>query len=335
MRKRLSFLASMAAVAASLAFTPPALAENLRVAQQFGITYLQLNVIKHLNLFEKHAAELGVPDLTVDWATFNGVAQMNDALISNSLDVAVAGAPGLITAWSRTAGTPQEIRGICAFAQAPLLMNTNDPALKSIRDLRDTDKIALASVKISIQAIVVSMAAAKEFGIEHYDKLDPLTMSLGPADQTTGLLSGSGGFNVSLSTPPYQNIQLKDPKIRTILDSTDVLGQASVTMLTTTKRFHDEQPVLYKAVLAAMDEATDFISKNRRQAIQFYLDDSKDKISVDDLDQILSDPRYRFDSVPAGTMKFADFMQKTGMIKTAPAAWSDLFFPEIADRKGS
>jgi NitT/TauT family transport system substrate-binding protein len=34
-------------------------------------------------------------------------------------------------------------------------------------------------------------------------------------------------------------------------------------------------------------------------------------------------------------MKYADFMFEVGSIKTKPASWKDMFFPEIADLKGS
>jgi hypothetical protein len=34
-------------------------------------------------------------------------------------------------------------------------------------------------------------------------------------------------------------------------------------------------------------------------------------------------------------MKFARFMQSTGMIKTAPSSWQDYFFPEVHSLSGS
>lgn len=43
--------------------------------------YLQFNVIEDWKLIEKHAATLGVRDVKVSWARFNGPNAMNDALI--------------------------------------------------------------------------------------------------------------------------------------------------------------------------------------------------------------------------------------------------------------
>ena len=71
----------------------PARAETneVRIAQQTSIAFLQFNVMKHQGLIEKHAAALGVPGVKVTFATFNGPDAMNDALRSISSPV---GRPG-------------------------------------------------------------------------------------------------------------------------------------------------------------------------------------------------------------------------------------------------
>jgi len=38
---------------------------------------------------------------------------------------------------------------------------------------------------------------------------------------------------------------------------------------------------------------------------------------------------------PQGFMKFAEFMVKTGALKTKPASWKDVFFPEVHGENGS
>jgi NitT/TauT family transport system substrate-binding protein len=51
-----------------------------RLAKQFSMGYLQLNVMDHQKLIEKHAKLLGIPEVKVTWQVFNGPAAMNDAL---------------------------------------------------------------------------------------------------------------------------------------------------------------------------------------------------------------------------------------------------------------
>lgn len=55
---------------------------------------------------------------------------------------------------------------------------SNNPNVKSLKDLTEKDKIAVPSVKVSVQSLLLQIAAAKEFGIKSYDKFDNLTVSL-------------------------------------------------------------------------------------------------------------------------------------------------------------
>ncbi len=326
----------MGAALAAVMFAAPAKAEvsEIRFAQQFSMGYLQFNVMSHQKLLEKHAAALGVPDLKVSWRVFNGPDNMNDALLSKAVDVVSGGVPGLVTLWAKTAGTAQEVRGISAMGSSPILLNTRDPKVKSIKDLGPGNKIAMPAVKVAIQAIVLEMAAAQEWGDKNYDKLDELTMSLSPPDTTAGLLSGGSSFDSGFTIPPYQNQQLKNPAVHTILDSHDLLGDATTTVCWTSKAFHDENPKLYQALIAALKEASDIVMKDPRLAVTYYLEDVKSKMTVDEVVEIISDPRFKYEVTPRKTKFYADFMYRVGKTKRTPATWKDLYFPEIHDLNG-
>src|SRR6185436_14042107 len=93
----------LALAAALLAAAPlSASAQEIRIARQFSMGYLQFNVMEHERLLEKHAAALGLKDVKIVWATFNGPDAMNNALISDSIDIVAGGVPGLLTLWNRT-----------------------------------------------------------------------------------------------------------------------------------------------------------------------------------------------------------------------------------------
>ena len=109
---------------------------EIRLAQQFSIGYLQLNVMEHQKLIEKHAKLLGIPEVKVSWLKFNGPAAVNDALLSGTLDIASGGVPGLLVLWAKTKGTPQEVRGISALSSQPFLLNSRDPDVKTIKDFK-------------------------------------------------------------------------------------------------------------------------------------------------------------------------------------------------------
>ncbi|HXZ46526.1 MAG TPA: ABC transporter substrate-binding protein [Pseudolabrys sp.] len=320
----------------ALLMVPHADAAEIRLARQFSMGYLQLNVMEHQQLIEKHAKALGLNDVKVSWSTFNGPAAINDALISGNIDIATGGVPGLLVLWARTKGTPQEVRGISALSSQPFLLNTRDPAIKSIKDFKDTDRIAVPAIKVSVQAITLQMAAAKAYGVKSFEKLDPLTVSMTPPDATIALLGGKSEVTSAFSVPPFQYQQLENPAVHTVLNSFDVMGGShTFTVAWTTAKFRDGNPVLYKALIAALKEATDIVNKDKRAAAALWIEDSKSKLPLDMVGKIVGGPLVRWTMTPENTMKYADFMAEVGTLKTKAASWKDYFFPEIYDQKGS
>jgi NitT/TauT family transport system substrate-binding protein len=51
--------------------------------------------------------------------------------------------------------------------------------------------------------------------------------------------------------------------------------------------------------------------------------------------ELLSSPRFKYITTPHATMRWAAFMHKVGRLKTTPASWKDLFWPEIHHLEGS
>lgn len=324
------------ALAAVLAFTPArAEVAEVRFAQQFSMGYLQFDVMKHQDLLAKNLAALGQPEVKVTWVTFSGPDMMNDALLSNSIDIASGGMPGLLTIWAKTKGSAQEVRGVSAMSQQPLQLNSRNPAVKTVRDFTDKDRIAMPAVKVSAQAVLLEMAAAREWGDASYDRLDKLTFSLSPPNATSGLLAGGGDFNAAFTVPPFQAMQLRDPAIHTVLSSVDLIGPSSGGTAWTTKRFHDANPKLYRAILDAMQEASEFIASHPKETVAYYAADTKMKIDTDLMESLLADPLFKYDLTPKATMRWATFMHQVGRIKVVPASWKDLYWAEIHDRDGS
>jgi NitT/TauT family transport system substrate-binding protein len=325
------------AVALAVSASPgTAGAQEVRIARQFSMGYLQFNVMEHEKLLEKHAAALGLKDVKIAWTIFNGPDAMNNALISDSIDIAAGGVPGLVTLWARTKGTANEVRGISAFSSQPFLMNTRSEHIKSLADLKESDRIAVPAVKVSVQAVALQMAAAKMYGQANYGKYDALTVSMSPPDATIALLAGSGEINCVFSVPPFQQQQLDKPGIRTVLNSFDIMdGPHTFTVAWTSSRFHDKNPVLYKALIAALKEATDIVDKDRKKAAGYWIEDVKSKLPLDKITAVVSGPQVRWTMAPEHTMKFAAFMASVGSIKEAPKSWKDMFFPEVHDLNGS
>jgi NitT/TauT family transport system substrate-binding protein len=324
-------LVAVAAALGILALPHHARAEatELRVAKQFGSAYMQFFIMQDQKMIEKHAKAAGLGDVSVEWATFRSSDVMNDALISGSVDFVCLGIPGIITVWSKTKGSSIEVRGATGFNVSPLMLLVRDPAIKSLKDFKEGQKIALPAIKVSMQAIILQMAAAKEFGIERFNALDHLTVSMAHPDATAAMLSGTSEVVANFSSSPFQYRQLKSPNIRRLLTSTDYFsGGLSFNVIAATTKFRKDNPKLYGAFLSALKEATEFINADKRRAAEIYLKASGDKMPVDDLTEILNDPAIRYTTSLEGIGSFVDFMAKTGTLKAPPADWRDMFYPE-------
>ena len=306
---------------------------SVRFARQFSMGYLQFNVMEKEKLLEKHARAAGLGDVTAEWLTFNGPDAMNGALISNSVDVVSGGIPGLVTLWARTAGTPQEVRGISALSSQPCLLNTRRPEAKTIADLGEGDKIGLPTIKVSIQAVTLQMAAAQRFGPAQFAALDRLTVSMSPPDATIALLNA--GITCAFSVPPFQERQVETAGIHTLLNSFDVAGPHSFTLCWANRRFRDGNPALFAALVAALREATERVNADRAAAAMQWIADTRSTLPPELVTHIVAGPQVSWTTTPQGTAKYAAFMAEAGTIKRAPATWQDMFFPEAHGSGGS
>jgi NitT/TauT family transport system substrate-binding protein len=323
-------------VLAAFAATAVAQVPEIRFARQFSMGYLQFNVMEKHRLLEQHAKAAGVPELKVTWATFNSPAAMNDALLSGSVDIVSGGVPGLLTIWARTQGTANAVKGVAAFSSQPILLNTRIPRIKSITDFTEQDKIAVPAVKVSVQAMMLQMAAAKRWGAANFAKLDLLTVGMSPPDATIALLSDSADITSVFSVPPFQYQQLEKASIHTVLSSYDVFGGAhTFTVAWTSSQFRAKNPALYKALIAAFQEATDMLNKDVKPAAQYWIDNVKSKMTVEKVAEVASGKQVKWTMAPESTMKYAEFMHAVGSIKVRPASWKDLFFPELHGLPGS
>jgi NitT/TauT family transport system substrate-binding protein len=333
LRTTLRLLAGLA-LALTIAAPAPASAEvtELRISRQPGLAYLPLMVIEEDKLVEKEAKKRGV-DLRVDWIKLNGGGASVDTLLSGNVDLVTSGATNLLLLWDKTHG---QVKGVVAAAAVPMRLLTRNPSIKTLKDFGPSDKIAVPTIKVSTQAMVLQMAAAKAFGENDAHKLDQYTVSLGHPDAMIGLTSGKDP-DTHFSISPYQEQELKTAGVHEVTNSLAVLGgPATNGVVFATAKFHDANPKVIAVFLAAMDDALATINKDKRRAAELYLRDTNEKnISADDLAKWMSDPNFVFSGTPRATMKFADLMHRFGEIKTMPASWKDYFFADIHGMPGS
>jgi NitT/TauT family transport system substrate-binding protein len=294
-----------------------------------GVGFLPLIIMEEKRLVEQEAGKIGLK-LAAEYVQLGGPAVVNDMLLSGNAHLAPAGPPAFITIWDKTSSS-MKVKGVAAMTSIPMYLNTNAPHLKSLRDLNASDKIAVTAVKVSIPAIIMQMAAIKEFGKADYARYDPYTVSLTHPDGVIALLSGKTEITAHFTSPPFHQRERKDPKIRTVTTSNEIMGGPSTfTMLYAPTKFHDENPKAYAAVLKALQAAIDFINADKKAAAEVFLQSSEGKgWKLADVMEVLDDPDVRFTTSPENVMTYANFMADVGSIKARPKAWQEMFFPEI------
>ena len=336
MRASRKILVGMVALAA-LVVAGGAQAEvsKVRVSRQFGLPYLPMIVIEDQHLLEKHAKALGV-DVESQWTQRAGPAADLDALLSGNADFVGPGIPTLATVWDKTVGTAQEVRALIAMQSMPYVLVTRNPAVKTIADFTDKDKIALPAVKLTGHAIALEMEAAKLWGQDHYDKLDSITISRSHADAAAALISGKSEIDAHFASAPFYYYELASPGIHQVLKSYDTLGARHTNgVLLTSKKFHDANPKICAAMVAAFEEADAFIKAHPREAAQTYLKITGEKTALDALEKMVADTDVDYTTTPINVMKIVGFMHEVGRIKKMPASWKEMFFPEAYGLNGS
>lgn len=301
-----------------------------------GVGFLPLLMMREHNLVEQAAARAGIEGLEVQWIDLGGPSVMNDALLSGSVDVIAAGPPAFLTLWDRTRGS-LDVKGVAAMSSIPMYLNTRSERLTRLDDVSPSDKIAVTAIKVSIPAIVMQMYAAERYGTAEAERFDRYTVSMTHPDGVLAMLSGSSEINLHFTSPPFHQRERKDPAIRTLMTTTDVMGgNTTFTMLSTTRKFHDERPEAYRALLAALEEAMRMIRADPREAARVLeASGGGAGLSVDELAALIEDPDIAFTTTPANVMKYAEFMHSIGSLTAAPESWRDLFFPEIHAAPGS
>ncbi|WP_144637041.1 ABC transporter substrate-binding protein [Bordetella genomosp. 13] len=328
-------LAVLIAVLALASPTPAQAEGRIRIAEQFGIVYLLLNVTREQQLIEKHGKQAGV-DIKVEWARLSGGSAVNDALLSGAVDIGGAGVGPLLTLWDRTHGR-QNVRGVASLGNFPYYLVSNNPKVKTIADFTDQDRIAVPAVTVSVQSRVLQMAAARQWGAEQFNRLDRLTVALPHPDATAAIISGGTEITGHFANPPFQDQELaENPKARIVLNSYDVLGgPSSSTVLFATEKYRKENPKTYAAFLAALAEAAEFVRANPEQAADIYIKATQAKIDRALLLKFITNPQVQFKLAPENTYPLAEFMHQVGAIKNKPASARDYFFDDAVTAQGS
>lgn len=323
-------------VAAASMFVANANAETrtVRIATQYGISYLPLTIMAEKKLLEAEGKKLGL-DLATDWVRFTGGPPMNEALISGNLDFASGGIGPFTTIWARTRNN-LKVKGVTALNSMPLFLNTINPNVKTIKDFTEKDRIALPAVRVSMQAVILQMAAEKVFGKGQEHKLDAWTVSLSHPDGLAQMMSGKSEITAHFTSAPFMYQELADSRVHRVLNSYDVFGGPhTFNVVWATAKLYEGEPKIVQAFLAALRTAMKDIDADPAAAAALWVKADKSKLTPAEAEKIIRDKDNTWTMTPQKVMVVADYMGRVGMVPVTPASWKDMFINDIHELPGS
>lgn len=309
--------------------------QTVGISRQLGILYIPTHVMETQKLIEKHAEKLGLPGLTVNWVSFANSSAQQDALLSGGVDIINSGAGPLLLLWDKTRG---RVKGISCCSAQPVNLITRDPRIQKLDEFGEGDKIAVPTVKISTQSILLQMQARKLFGDDKWGHFDPMTVQLGHADAYVAMQNTTHEVKSHFAAPPYDFYELKNvPEARKLISSSEIIGgPLTQGQFMTMTSFAEKNEIVLKALRAAGEEAKAFIENDIAGAIDIYKQISGDKTDAAVLVDLFAQPEMmQWDIYPQGTMKFAEHLHFTGAIKSMPDAWTDYYLPTVQDLPGN
>src|SRR5262245_24324030 len=242
---------------------------EIKITKQPGLLFTPMLLMEQHKLVEKHASLIGLPELKVAWVTIMSGGANNDALLSGSVHITTSGVTNMLLLWGKTNG---DVKAIIGVSGLPFKLVTRDPNIKTIKDYGPNDRIAVPTVRQSIQSITLGIALVKAYGDDKAgEKLLPNQVTMGHPDALAALLNPQHEVASHFASSPFQEIELKTPGVHVVLESRDALGgDCHVSLAYATSKFYNENPKAVRAFLAAYEEAVGMIKADPKRSAETY-----------------------------------------------------------------
>ncbi|HEY1729075.1 MAG TPA: ABC transporter substrate-binding protein [Candidatus Baltobacteraceae bacterium] len=293
---------------------------HVAIAYQPGLGYAPLLIIKQNKWIEKD-----FPGTTVEWRELSNGATIRDGIISNTLQVGVVGTAPWIVGWAR--GVPWKL--LACASNMDMWLNVMDPNIKSLKDLKAGDQIALPAPD-SIQAFALRKGAQEILGNAH--ALDTNMVAMAHPLGLQALVSHQVVGH--LTAPPFEYEEI-DRGAHTIFNTHDVMGDTCFTAVTMPTAFASQYPAFTAKLLGYMQQADKMLKSSPADAAKYIADaESKPDLAAQ-YRAWLGRPGIAYTVTPSGFLKYATFMKQIGSIDKVPSDIKELEFPALAPLGGS
>jgi sulfonate transport system substrate-binding protein len=334
-RRAVAALAGGASLLAAPAIVRAQTPLTVKFVQQRGLLYLPVDEMVTGGILQQEATKLGLGKVEATATTLSGPGPVVDAILSGAADYGTVALPSLLNLWEKTHGTANEVKAVGTVSNGAMTLYTINPNIKSIADFTEKDRIAVPTVRISFNSMMLQMAAEKLWNDPH--RLDHLTVGLGHPDAVTALSAGYDKATITahIAVQPFTARGLKLPGAHVIADSREVFG-GPLTQITliASKQTKEKNPTLFKAVANALNESIKVANADKKAAAVLWKNAQKASESVDDLVALLDDPGFEFTTQPHRIAYFAAFLNRIGTMKTKLGDWKELFWETAHNQPG-
>jgi NitT/TauT family transport system substrate-binding protein len=303
--------------------------------QQRGLLYIPVDIMVAGGVLQKEATKLGLGTVEATATALSGPGPVLDALLSGAADYGTAALPSLLTIWEKTRGTANEVKAVGTVSNGAMTLYTINPNIRSIADFTEKDRIAVPTVRLSFNSMMLQMAAEQQWNDPF--RLDHLTIALGHPDAVAALSAGYGKATVTahIAVQPFTDRGLKLPGAHVITDSRKVFGGplTQITLLASAQT-RQKNPLLFRAVANALEEAIKVANADKRAAAALWKEVQKAPENLDDLVRQLEDPGFEFTSQPHRIAYFAAFLNRIGTMKAKLGDWKELFWDTAHHQHG-
>lgn len=229
--------------------------DKLCIAEQYGIAYAPLEIMKTQGYLEK-----SLPGITVEWKQFGGPTAIREGFASGDIDFGFMGwAPALIGV---DRGMDWKIATGISSNDSALVTDRDD--LHSLHDFSQSDRIAILSPGCT-QHVLLSMLAEQQLGDP--TALDNQIVAMSHPDAMNALLADTE-IVAHFATPPYLGAEL-DADMHVIADGEEIVGEP-FTFITgvAAGKLQRERPEVYQAILDALQKSIDYINADMSGAAE-------------------------------------------------------------------
>lgn len=273
--------------------------KKITIAYQGGIGYAPVHVMEVEQLIEKNYDG----DIEVEYTMLDSGAAINEGIIGGTISIGCMGVAPAISGVS--ADVPYKvISNLCSQSHG---LMSNDPSIKTLKDIEREDKIALVNTG-SIQHILLAMAADETLGDAH--ALDNNIQAMAHAEGMAALESGTVALHLTSSPFIYQERENDAYNELTEISQVWPSGNSFLVAMASEEIAEDEE--LYNTIKAAFEEAIELINSDMDKVAEIeadYLD-----LDIDTVKSYLQEEDCQFFSQLRGAEKMAEFMFKAGFI---------------------